>query len=343
MTYNSYYDKPSYSNNYIPSRYNYHYMNLQHTSKPFIPKEFDAVETTETETKPKSTKIANPKEVSFANIRKDIQHVAGSSAQYEVIPSTIDYTKYVSLTNVNFRNNQIKSVPIQLFKLPALKLLDLSNNYLESLPKNKKSTGIGFNYGLFNSPPLFKSNKDGWVDIPLEYLIVNNNFLREIPKWFFEIKDIKQIQANDNYASVQRPNGTRNIKFENKTSDKGLINNKTRNVNGTIIEYDDSSDEESDKITKAIKIKQLPILQKDRTEITTNVDNNNNTESKETKVEISKNKQDFDMLKTYILYLQNENGILKERVKHQATMIDLLIKQKNDYAAKVFEVDKSTL
>jgi Leucine-rich repeat (LRR) protein len=254
---------------------------------------------------------------SFETANEYTRYINMANRKIEILPA-FNPLEYSSLARLNLSENRLKTLPRDIFGLPSLKFLDVSNNHLESLPNNIIPISIERINGKYIFTGDIRPNTDGLIDIPLETLNVTNNFLRTIPSWFFDIRNIKYIYANGNFPSVVAPTNKRLlfITFTNTpNNDIGFItsqNNKIKqkNVNGTVIEYIDSDDENSD-------------------------DENSDKDTIITNNNIITNRTN-NTLSAYIVYLQNENIMLSNKLKQQDTIISLLLKQKNSYAKKIF-------
>ena len=91
--------------------------------------------------------------------------------------------KMNSFTKIYLEENNLSSVPLTLFQLPKLTILDVSNNKLTKLPVSDSS---------------FQS---GWSCTNIEIMIINNNELQSLPGVLWEMPKLKQLCAGHNSIS----------------------------------------------------------------------------------------------------------------------------------------------
>ena len=88
-----------------------------------------------------------------------------------------------SFTEIHLQENNLSSVPLTLFQLPKLTVLDVSNNKLTKLPI---------------SDSLFQS---GWFCTDIEIISISNNELESLPGVIWEMPKLKQLYAGHNSIS----------------------------------------------------------------------------------------------------------------------------------------------
>ena len=104
--------------------------------------------------------------------------IAKSLSAFE-LPSNI----MNSFTKIHLQENNLSSVPLTLFQLPKLTILDVSNNKLTKLPV---------------SDSLFQS---GWFCTDIEIISISNNQLESLPSVIWEMPKLKQLCAGHNSIS----------------------------------------------------------------------------------------------------------------------------------------------
>jgi Leucine-rich repeat (LRR) protein len=281
-------------------------------------------------------KIDKGRKISFETASEYTKYINMGNGKIEILPA-FDPLKYSSLVRLNLSENRLKTLPRDIFGLPSLKYLDVSNNHLESLPGNTDSISIKQINGKYVSICDTRPKFDGLIDMPLETLNVTNNYLSHIPLWYFNIRNIRYIYANGNFPSVVAPSDKRPIIIFTNTpsNDTGFITSrsnkiKQHNVNGTLIEYIDSDDEDNknnvydngydneydNEYVDGQYVDGYNYINKTNNKLGNNRINNT--------------------LSAYVVYLQNENIMLSNKLKHQDNIISLLLKQKNNYAKKLF-------
>ena len=96
-----------------------------------------------------------------------------------------------SFTEIHLPENNLSFVPLIVFQLPKLKILDVSNNKLTNLPI---------------SDSLFQS---GWLCTDIELINISNNKLEILPNVIWEFRKLKQLLAGHN--SISKIETTRHL------------------------------------------------------------------------------------------------------------------------------------
>ena len=91
------------------------------------------------------------------------------------LPRTIDHTFIKSIT---LKGNRLEEVPLQLFKLPNVAFIDLSQNQLTSLPLSESVCG--------------------WECTKLQDIKLSYNKLTQLPLSLWVLQELKSIQAEHN-------------------------------------------------------------------------------------------------------------------------------------------------
>jgi len=84
-------------------------------------------------------------------------------------------------TKIHLQNNQLSVLPLEIFQLPELEMLNISHNRLTDLPTEFKG-----------------GNSDSWNCPKLKFLDVSHNELQSIPTALWKLSNLKQLIAHHN-------------------------------------------------------------------------------------------------------------------------------------------------
>ena len=110
-----------------------------------------------------------------------------------------------AITRIDISNNSLTVLPKEMFTLKSLRLLNVSENQLSSLPGSSSSTegavvvyGMGDGGGQPGEPSQTRTNNFQW-DLPvLEEVQLNKNKLKVLPPFLFRLPSLKRLNASQN-------------------------------------------------------------------------------------------------------------------------------------------------
>ena len=134
-----------------------------------------------------------------------------SSLYTSPTPHQVNHVFADTITEIDLAANNLSSVPIELFQLPHLKHLNLSNNQLEVLP-------------LHSSGPMEYS---GWQCMELTSLILSHNKFQEAPHLLWMLPKLEVLwMANNNLKSLGVIHSDHHHRLSPTLVEVNLSNNK---------------------------------------------------------------------------------------------------------------------
>ncbi|KAI6659158.1 Leucine-rich repeat serine/threonine-protein kinase 1 [Oopsacas minuta] len=122
---------------------------------------------------------------------KFVVHHLKSSDTLTSIPTS--FLKESNICKLSFQNNKLNGVPIEIFDLPHLKELNLSDNEITYIPERKSE------FSLEWSDEEKMQSKYGCKSLKL--LDVSNNKLQSLPADLFYLPKITEVEASNNKIS----------------------------------------------------------------------------------------------------------------------------------------------
>ena len=124
--------------------------------------------------------VFNPdiQKVEYDEGKKSLRHKKRAASLALPLPQVFDHSFVKSVT---LKGNRLKEVPLQLFKLPNVTFIDLSENQLTTLPFFKHTTGAC-----------------GWDCTKLQDIKLSYNQLTELPLSVWLLPELKSIHAEHN-------------------------------------------------------------------------------------------------------------------------------------------------
>ena len=117
---------------------------------------------------------------------KFVVNKMNTSKILSTIPTSILEESYIC--KISFQNNKLRNIPIEIFDLPHLKELNLSDNYLTSIPERQAR--------IEESDETQLQSKYGCKSLKL--LDVSNNELNCLPSDLFYLPKITEVEASSN-------------------------------------------------------------------------------------------------------------------------------------------------
>ena len=134
-----------------------------------------------------------------------VESLGSPSNQFPSVPRSWKSEEFASLrhiTHLNLASNELREVPIELFLLPHLESLDLSNNQLESLPSVTLPPAPELGAGIHEQDRKGMGQRISYRCNNLRSLQLSKNCLQSLPSQLFMLEMLEELDASHNSLSV---------------------------------------------------------------------------------------------------------------------------------------------
>ena len=134
-----------------------------------------------------------------------VESLGSPSNQLPSVPRSWEIEEFASLrhiTQLNLASNELREVPIELFLLPHLESLDLSNNQLGSLPSATQPPSPEVGVGIHEQGQKGMGQRVSYRCNNLRCLQLSNNCLQSLPSQLFTLEMLEELDASHNSLSV---------------------------------------------------------------------------------------------------------------------------------------------
>ena len=134
-----------------------------------------------------------------------VESLGSPSNQLPSVPRSWEIEEFASLrhiTQLNLASNELREVPIELFLLPHLESLDLSNNQLGSLPSATQPPSPELGVGIHEQGRKGMGQRVSYRCNNLRCLQLSNNCLQSLPSQLFTLEMLEELDASHNSLSV---------------------------------------------------------------------------------------------------------------------------------------------
>ena len=134
-----------------------------------------------------------------------VESLGSPSSQFPSVPRSWENEEFASLRHImhlNLASNELREVPIELFLLPHLESLDLSNNQLESLPSVTLPPAPELGAGIHEQDRKGMGQRVSYRCHNLRSLQLSKNCLQSLPSQLFMLEMLEELDASHNSFNV---------------------------------------------------------------------------------------------------------------------------------------------